>query len=279
MDNFGGDSLGELTQTEWETINEIIAQINNAKNITIMRKKFLKELGRLIEYDIADFCLSNYKEAKGVNLVDPVVVSRYSKDFERRFTQEYEKKYEQYDYTNWIYSNLESMVFIESDIINNEARMKSAYYQNFLKPLNLTNVLGLSLAANGIPLGAVSIYRIKEKGDFTSKDSYILKQFITHLNYKMLSEKQVFTPIQDKYEGTLHILKQEYALSMREIEVVKLVCKGFNNEQIGEALVITTNTVKKHMNNIFGKLHVTNRVQIIHLFLEEHKEFLLEEEI
>jgi DNA-binding CsgD family transcriptional regulator len=278
LDNFGGDSLGELTQTEWETINEIIAQINNAKNITIMRKKFLKELGRLIEYDIADFCLSNYKEAKGVNLVDPVVVSRYSKDFERRFTQEYEKKYEQYDYTNWIYSNLESMVFIESDIINNEARMKSAYYQNFLKPLNLTNVLGLSLAANGIPLGAVSIYRIKEKGDFTPKDSYIVKQFITHLNYKMLSEKQVITPIQDKYEGTLHVLKQDYALSKREIEVVKLVCKGLNNEQIGEALVITTNTVKKHMNNIFGKLHVTNRVQVIHLLLEEHKEFLLEEE-
>lgn len=263
----------ELTQLEWETINEIIAQFYDTNDISMFRKKFLIKLGKLMDYDIADFCLSNFKESNGVNLIDPVVVSRYSKDFEKRFTQEYEKKFERYDYTNWIYSNPESMVFIESDVINNEVRMKSSYYQNFLLPMNLTNVMGLSLATNGTPLGAVSIYRMKEKEDFTAKDAYILKQFIPHLINKMLAIKEGTALASSNIDQPNQVLADKYALSKREIEVIRLVCKGLNNEQIGQALVITTNTVKKHMNHIFSKLQITNRVQIIHLLLEEQIRF------
>jgi len=50
-------------------------------------------------------------------------------------------------------------------------------------------------------------------------------------------------------------------LSPREGEVLKLVAKGATNKEIGEALFISENTVKTHLQNIMEKLHLANRSQ------------------
>jgi LuxR family maltose regulon positive regulatory protein len=50
-------------------------------------------------------------------------------------------------------------------------------------------------------------------------------------------------------------------LSKREIEVLRLVARGLSNREIAQALYVTVGTVKKHLNNIFGKLEVGNRTQ------------------
>jgi LuxR family maltose regulon positive regulatory protein len=52
-------------------------------------------------------------------------------------------------------------------------------------------------------------------------------------------------------------------LSEREIEVVRLMAAGASNPEIAQQLVIATNTVKKHVNHIFGKLSVTSRTQAV----------------
>ena len=52
-------------------------------------------------------------------------------------------------------------------------------------------------------------------------------------------------------------------LSERELEVLRLVARGYSNRQIAEALFVTLGTVKKHLNNIFGKLQVKNRTQAV----------------
>ena len=50
-------------------------------------------------------------------------------------------------------------------------------------------------------------------------------------------------------------------LSEREIEVLRLVAQGYSNQEIGDILVISTNTVKTHVKNILGRLQVSNRTQ------------------
>jgi LuxR family maltose regulon positive regulatory protein len=52
-------------------------------------------------------------------------------------------------------------------------------------------------------------------------------------------------------------------LSQRELEVLRLIVEGATNKEIADELVLTVNTVKRHISNIFGKLHVSNRVQAI----------------
>ncbi len=52
-------------------------------------------------------------------------------------------------------------------------------------------------------------------------------------------------------------------LSQRELEVLRLIVGGATNQEIANELVLTVNTVKRHISNIFGKLHVSNRAQAI----------------
>lgn len=52
-------------------------------------------------------------------------------------------------------------------------------------------------------------------------------------------------------------------LTNREIEVLKLLTKGNNNQEIGSILNITEGTVKFHVNNILNKLGVNDRTQAV----------------
>lgn len=50
-------------------------------------------------------------------------------------------------------------------------------------------------------------------------------------------------------------------LSERELEVLKLVARGYSNEAIAETLNLSERTARGHVSNILGKLHLANRTQ------------------
>jgi DNA-binding NarL/FixJ family response regulator len=52
-------------------------------------------------------------------------------------------------------------------------------------------------------------------------------------------------------------------LTDRELEVLKLVAKGFNNRTIAEELFISENTVKNHIRNILEKLQLHSRMEAV----------------
>ncbi len=52
-------------------------------------------------------------------------------------------------------------------------------------------------------------------------------------------------------------------LSKRELEVLRLLDAGYTNQAVADELVIAVSTVKKHVNNIFGKLGVASRTQAV----------------
>jgi NarL family two-component system response regulator LiaR len=53
----------------------------------------------------------------------------------------------------------------------------------------------------------------------------------------------------------------EEPLTIREMEVIKLIAEGLSNQEIAERLVISERTVRTHVTNILGKLHLANRTQ------------------
>lgn len=57
--------------------------------------------------------------------------------------------------------------------------------------------------------------------------------------------------------------KYENKLSQQQIEILKLIVKGFNYNQIGEQLTITEATVKYHVARCIDLLQVENRAQAI----------------
>jgi len=50
-------------------------------------------------------------------------------------------------------------------------------------------------------------------------------------------------------------------LTEREMDVLKLIAKGYSNDMIAEELVISVGTVKGHVSNILSKLHLVDRTQ------------------
>ncbi|HEX7826406.1 MAG TPA: LuxR C-terminal-related transcriptional regulator, partial [Mycobacterium sp.] len=50
-------------------------------------------------------------------------------------------------------------------------------------------------------------------------------------------------------------------LSVREVDVVRLLARGRNNAEIAKTLYIGVGTVKDHVRSILAKLSVTSRVE------------------
>ena len=52
-------------------------------------------------------------------------------------------------------------------------------------------------------------------------------------------------------------------LTERELEVLRLISQGLNNQEIAQKLVLSPKTVRNHITNIFSKLQVADRAQAI----------------
>lgn len=51
-------------------------------------------------------------------------------------------------------------------------------------------------------------------------------------------------------------------LTSREVEVIRLIALGLTNNEIADRLFITRHTVKAHLENIYRKLSLKNKVQV-----------------
>lgn len=101
--------------------------------------------------------------------------------------------------------------------------------------------------------------------------SYLLKdihsdQLIEALLYAQRGETMLHPLVATK---VLNILiapdpqKRKFAsqLTKRELQVLKLVATGLNNQEIADRLFISISTAKAHVSNILGKLHLSDRTQ------------------
>jgi DNA-binding NarL/FixJ family response regulator len=106
--------------------------------------------------------------------------------------------------------------------------------------------------------GDEDIYRALQAG----ARGYLLKDAI---------REELLIAIKSVYAGQKHVppaiaarLAERIPLSdltARETEVLTLIVKGLNNSDIAIALSISKGTVKVHVNNILGKLGVSDRTQ------------------
>ncbi|HPJ22827.1 MAG TPA: helix-turn-helix transcriptional regulator, partial [Clostridia bacterium] len=56
----------------------------------------------------------------------------------------------------------------------------------------------------------------------------------------------------------------QYNISEREREIIEALAQGKTNKEIAAELFISINTVKTHIKNIYRKLDIRNRVQLLH---------------
>lgn len=78
---------------------------------------------------------------------------------------------------------------------------------------------------------------------------------------------------------TLKIIKRQHGLSAkqkpenfgltnRELEVLELIAAALNYQEIAEKLFVSPKTVRKHIENIYHKLHVHNKLDAVKIGME-----------
>jgi DNA-binding CsgD family transcriptional regulator len=63
-------------------------------------------------------------------------------------------------------------------------------------------------------------------------------------------------------------LKSVYKLTRREVEVIHQLTAGKTNKEIADFLKITEKTIETHIANIYGKLLIKNRIELINIISE-----------
>lgn len=61
--------------------------------------------------------------------------------------------------------------------------------------------------------------------------------------------------------------QQVESLSEREQEILQQLSKGYSTKEIAGRLSVSVNTIRKHLQNIYGKLHVRSRTEAVIKFL------------
>lgn len=121
--------------------------------------------------------------------------------------------------------------------------------------LVLTNFAGEEMVFPAIKAGAMG-YHLKDSSPDALVDA-IRQVFQGESSLHPLIARKVL----DEFHASSESELSTEPLTQRELEVLRLIAQGFENHQIAEKLVVSEATVRTHVSNILGKLHLASRTQ------------------
>lgn len=246
-----------MRNNDFLLINDIIHRIYTISDFNQMRETFLSFLAVLIPNQEASIFLSDHTNS-GHLICDPVIFPSGESSAEKDYL-----KFENQDYTRWVMMSHKCMIFRESDLISDDERSKTDFFKNLMAPNNLFYSLQLVLVYQEVFLGVVTLYRSKEAGDFTDEEVFILDSFKEHLNYRFYQYNlNKPTPHSTAFKG-VDLIIEKYHLTKREKEILILTLEGSGNDSISDKLSISPHTLKKHMQNLYRKLNVTTKWELL----------------
>lgn len=245
-----------LETNDWMILNSIIYKIYTTENSDSMREQLLEQMKMVLDFDSADFFLAS--EDGNRHLIKPIT---YNCDDDGSFV------YDDLDYSRGIMYSGKSLVYRETDIISDEKRMQTEYYQKVYRPNNWHYSLQMILGRNKEFLGVVTFYRTIGKDNFQYDDIFILDMLKDHLAYRLHRDSQEKGRSLEKL--TVTEVTEHYDLTKREHTILQLLMQGKDNVSICDELSISVNTLKKHILNIYRKLGIRNRVQMFKMIKEK----------
>ena len=121
--------------------------------------------------------------------------------------------------------------------------------------LVLTNFAGEDMIFPAIKAGAMG-YHLKDSSPEALIDA------IRQVNHGVASlHPSIAKKVLDELHNPEKKQLSEDPLTQREVEILKLIAQGYENKDIAEQLVISEATVRTHVSNILGKLHLASRTQ------------------
>ena len=148
----------------------------------------------------------------------------------------------------------EFRAFRNSDFSTQREFRRFETYDVFFRPFELAYVATVKYGGPGRFFDLVCARR---RLDFTAREVLLLDVV-----------SAVLGPATREAAPTSQRAFAELALTAREAEVLERVARGRSNAEIASELSIAAGTVKKHLDNVFAKLGVRNRIEATRAWLE-----------
>jgi DNA-binding CsgD family transcriptional regulator len=206
----------------------------------------LAALGKLIPSDVIAYCELDRVQHREL---DYVAAGEDENDGERfwRIVEEHPLCRHQQAYADFSAKRL-------SDVISRPRLHNSRIYAEWFRPDGIEAELEIGIAQSRTRTRNFILDRAS--GDFSERDRAVLELVRPHLRrIHQMSELR----------GALGRSEAQdlNRLTPREAEILELVGTGLSNAAIAERLWISPGTVKKHLENIYAKLEVTNRAAAV----------------
>ena len=211
--------MNTLQTNDWLILNSIIYEIYTTADFDGMRKKFLEQMKMLVDFDSADFYLA---AADGEHKLTAPVMYHCDEDLS--------DVYDTIDYGRGILYSGKSIVYRETDIMADEVRTKTEYYDKVYKPNRWHYSLQMIIAKDKQFLGVVTLYRNIGKDDFNHDEVFLVDTLKEHMAYRLWQQRQ--NRIQFGEKLTVSAATEKFGLTRQEHNILHLLMEGKDNSFI-----------------------------------------------
>lgn len=226
-----------------------------------MRQEILELLKYAIPFDTANFFLAEPVSPFEYTLTDPINVNSLKNSNVDGVLKQYMEKCSDVDSTHWLCSSKKSMAYRTTDLLSESALENTQYYKEMFIPYDLHYGAQLVLAYNDTCVGLLTLFRLKESGNFTDTEIFYLDNLKDHLSARLYQFK--FQNKSPERHSSLYM--EKFHLTPRECEILDMLFEGLLNEAIAEKLCISENTLRKHLYNLYHKMNITHRWELFFL--------------
>lgn len=250
--------IDTLANEDLQDVFNIILLANRHVSLLEMRNKVVRCLKPAFNAQTVVFFLGD-KEFRTINNADMIGIG-----IDPRYSDKWARHYSHYDPFQQE-AGSKSTVCKVDDILCYRSWMNLPIYKEFYRPQNIHYKLSIRLHSNDRVLGLIGMSRPKEDEDFSGREIAKACILAPHL-ITALENALRFSEMEggrNPYWG--ETLRETYQLTKREVDIVRCVCQGLTNDEIGERLYISRFTVETHLKNIFLKTGLRHRAGLASL--------------
>ncbi len=244
----------KLRANMWQYVVEFLTKTTYITTLDEYGYTILNEIRGYIPYDAAHFM--SYDNDK--------VVDFKKIDIPDKTVDDYNDFYYKKDTIKKRFFN-EKKASKSSLIIDYREWCKTEFFNDFLLPNSYYYLCGIDIHHNNQLLATLTLIRSKKSRDFKTIDLLFLNRISTCIGNHIYLLKEYNQNMTRNI--TFKELQKErienLELTPREIEIARLVKSGLTNKEISNRLFISKNTVKKHLQNIYNKCDVSNKVSLV----------------